>query len=327
MTLVMAKVAASTIKLPGEGKELLAKYAEVYELADVGEAELPNILSRVNVLLCWCGGEFNLTKWIRAMPNLEVIQTFSAGVDHLPYAQIPINVRIFSNAGAYSLPVAEHAWSLILTLAKGVHSRLMDRDRYLNDPAYSPRQLTGKSLLVLGTGGIGTEVARIGKAAFNMRTMGVNRSGRPAAYFDETYPVSRLRDVLPRANVMVIALPLTKRTRGLIGEAELNLLPEDAIVVNVARGDIVKEDDLYRVLTARRGLRYGTDVFWDYGSGESLNPRTGLLNLPNFLGTPHIAGGAQPEVARRAVLMAVENAVRYLRGERPLNEVDRGDYV
>ncbi|MFP3301825.1 MAG: hydroxyacid dehydrogenase, partial [Caldivirga sp.] len=126
----MAKVAASTIKLPGEGKELLAKYAEVYELADVGEAELPNILSRVNVLLCWCGGEFNLTKWIRAMPNLEVIQTFSAGVDHLPYAQIPINVRIFSNAGAYSLPVAEHAWSLILTLAKGVHSRLMDRDRY-----------------------------------------------------------------------------------------------------------------------------------------------------------------------------------------------------
>jgi len=68
MTLVMAKVAASTIKLPGEGKELLAKYAEVYELADVGEAELPNILSRVNVLLCWCGGEFYAIGYVLKPP-------------------------------------------------------------------------------------------------------------------------------------------------------------------------------------------------------------------------------------------------------------------
>lgn len=318
---------ASTIKLPEEGKAQLLKYAEVYELPDLSEAELPSLLSSVEVLLCWCGNEFDLPRWISNMPNLKVIQTFSAGVDHLPYRSIPSNVKIYSNAGAYSVPVAEHAWALILTLAKGVHSRLMDRGKYLRDPAYSPRQLTGKNLLVLGTGGIGVEVAKVGKLAFNMHTIGVNRSGKPAQYFDEVHPVSELRLILPRANVMVIAVPLTKYTRGLIGKEELNLLPDDAIVVNVARGDIVKEDDLYEVLTTRRGLRYGTDVFWDYGSGESLNPRTRLLELPNFLGTPHIAGGAQPDVARNAILTAISNVIRYLRGERPLNEVNREDYV
>ncbi|ABW01513.1 2-hydroxyacid dehydrogenase [Caldivirga maquilingensis] len=323
----MVKVVASTIRLPEEAKVMLSSYAKVYELPNLSEPELIKVLGEVNALLCWCGSDFDLTKWVRYMPNLEVIQTFSAGVDHLPYSSIPSNVKIYSNAGAYSVPVAEHAWALILTLAKGIHSGLMDRGNYLNDPAYSPRQLTGRNLLVLGTGGIGSEVARVGKLAFSMRTIGVNRSGRPAQYFDEVHPISELKGVLPRANVMVVALPLTKYTRGLLGEAELNLLPEDAIVVNVARGDIVKEDDLYRVLTRRRGLRFGTDVFWDYGSGESLNPRTGLLNLPNFIGTPHIAGGAQPDVARNAVIMAVTNLTRYLKGEHALNEVNRSDYV
>jgi len=323
----MVKVVASTIRLPEEAKLMLSGYAKVYELPNLSEPELVKLLGEVNALLCWCGNDFDLTRWVRHMPNLEVIQTFSAGVDHLPYSSIPGNVKIYSNAGAYSVPVAEHAWALILTLAKGTHSRLMDRGHYLNDPAYSPRQLTGRNLLVLGTGGIGGEVARIGKLAFSMHTIGINRSGRLAQYFDEVHPISELRGVLPRADVMVIALPLTKYTRGLLGETELNLLPESAIVVNVARGDIVKEEDLYNVLTRRRGLRFATDVFWDYGSGESLSPRTGLLNLPNFIGTPHIAGGAQPDVARNAIIMAVSNLVKYLKGEEALNEVNRSDYV
>lgn len=323
----MAKVVLSSIRLPEEGRSRLVNYAEVYELPNVSEGELENVLARVNILMCWCGGDFDLVRWISHMRSLEAIQLFSAGVDHMPFSAIPSNVKIYSNAGAYSVPVAEHAWAMILTLAKGLHSRLMDRSSYLNNPWSRPINLSGKTLLVLGTGGIGSEVARMGKAAFNMHTIGVNRSGRPAQYFDETYPVSRLRELLPRANVFVIAVPLTKHTRGLVGEAELSALPTDAIVVNVARGDIVKEGDLYRVLSRRSDIRYGTDVFWNYGSGESLTPKTPLFSLPNFIGTPHIAGGAQPEVARNAVLRAVDNVIRLIKDGTAPNEVDRSDYI
>ncbi len=323
----MGKVVLSTVKLPEDSLKALSNLAEVYELPNLSERGLEEVVPRVNVLMCWCSREFDLAKWISRMANLEVIQTFSAGVDHLPYGVIPGKVRIFSNAGAYSEPVAEHAWAMILALAKGVYSRTMDRHTYLNDPAYSPRRITGANLLVLGTGGIGREVARIGKLAFRMHTIGVNRSGRPVEYFDEVYPSSRLREALPKGDVVVIALPLNKYTRRLIGRQELELLPRGAIVVNVGRGDVVDEEALYEFLSRRRDVRFGTDVFWDYGQGESFTTKTPLLSLPNFLGTPHVAGGAQREVAENAVRIAVNNVLRYLRGEAPLNEVDRSDYI
>ncbi len=188
---------------------------------------------------------------------MKMIQTFSAGVDHLPFAAIPNNIEIYSNAGgAYSVPVAEHAWAMILTLAKGLHKPTLNAREYLNSELTSPpHKITESTLLVLGTGGIGREIARIGKEGFRTYNIGINRSGKPAEYFDEVYPTDKLLDVLPRADIVAIALPLNKYTRGLIGERELRALKRGAIVVNVGRGDVVKEEELYRFL--RRGRTLG----------------------------------------------------------------------
>ncbi len=324
----MGGVVLSTVELPENAREVLRRLgAELYELPRLGEGGLLNILPRVEVLMCWCSDDFDLARWVNSMPNLRVIQTFSAGVDHLPFQAIPSNVRIYSNAGAYSEPVAEHAWALILALAKGLHRPTLAARDYLSNEFTSPRRIIGSTLLVLGTGGIGREIARIGKEGFRTYNIGVNRSGRQVEYFDEVYRTDELRMVIPRADIIAIALPLNKYTRNLIGAEELRLAKRGAIIVNVGRGDVVREEDLYEVLKERPDIRFGTDVWWVHDGREEIPPRTPLTTLPNFLGTPHIAGGAQRDVAERAIMRAVENVARYLRGESPLNEVDRSDYV
>ncbi|WP_243671612.1 hypothetical protein [Vulcanisaeta sp. JCM 16161] len=177
---------------------------------------------------------------------------------------------------------------------------MLNAREYLSNELTSPRKISESTLLVLGTGGIGREIARIGKEGFRTYNIGINRSGKPAEYFDEVHPTSRLLDALPRADIVAIALPLNKHTRGLIGERELRALKHGAIVVNVGRGDVVREEDLYRVLKERRDIRFGTDVWWVHDGREEIPPRTPLTALPNFLGTPHIAGGAQREIAENA---------------------------
>lgn len=319
----------STVELPKRARDLLKDIAdaELIEWPGLGDNERLIALNKTNILLCWCTREFNLSQWIGHMMSLEMIQTFSAGVDHLPFNVIPIHVRIHSNAGAYSVPVAEHAWSMILALAKGLHRITLNAKEYLSNEGTAPRRVSETTLLVLGTGGIGREVARIGKQAFNTHNIGINRTGHPAEYFDEVYPMSMIAEVIPKADIVVLALPLNKHTKGLIGERELRLLKNGTIVVNVGRGDVVREDELYRVLKERLDIRFGTDVWWLHDGHEEIPPRTPFMELPNFLGTPHIAGGAQRDIAEYAMIKAVENVVRYLRGEEPLNRVNREDYV
>ncbi len=324
----MPTVIVSTIELPERARELLRGYdVALYELPRLGKEEWTSALSRAEVLMCWCGREFDLASSINSMPSLRVIQTFSAGVDHLPFPVIPSNIEIYSNAGAYSVPVAEHAWAMILTLAKGLHRQVLNAREYLGNEITSPRRVIESTLLVLGTGSIGLEIARIGKEGFRTHNIGINRSGRPVEYFDEVYPTNQLLDVLPRADIVAIALPLNKYTKGLVGERELRALKHGAIVVNVGRGDVVKEEDLYEVLKERLDIRFGTDVWWIYDGHEEIPPRTPLTALPNFLGTPHIAGGAQRDIAEYAMVRAVENVIMYIRGETPMNRVDRNDYV
>ena len=324
----MTTTIVSTVELPERAREMLRGYnVDLYELPKLSKDEQLSALSKAEILLCWCSREFDLAGNISLMQRLRVIQTFSAGVDHLPFSAIPSNIEIYSNAGAYSVPVAEHAWAMILTLAKGLHRPILNAREYLGNELTSPRKVFEATLLVLGTGGIGREIARIGKEGFRTYNIGINRSGRPAEYFDEVHPTSRLIDVLPRADIVAIALPLNKYTRGLIGEKELRALKRGAIMVNVGRGDVIREEDLYRVLKERQDIRFGTDVWWVHDGHEEIPPRTPLTTLPNFLGTPHIAGGAQRDIAEYAIMRAVENVIRYIRGETPINRVNRDDYI
>lgn len=254
---------------------------------------------------------------ISKMPKLKVIQTFSAGVDDLDFSVIPPHVKVFSNAGAYSLSVAEHAWALILALAKGVGTRK-------RTIVY---EITNKVLLILGAGGIGSEVARIGKTAFRNYVIGISRSFKKPEWFDEKHSMAMLREKIGEADIIVDTLPLNKETRGILNYDLLKNVKQRAIIVNVGRGETVDEEGIYRLLKERPDVRFGTDVFWRKNGREDFY-NTKLWELENFIGTLHTAGAyGNDEVMKRAMFIACLNVKKYIDKGVADNEVRREDYV
>jgi D-3-phosphoglycerate dehydrogenase len=293
----------SSEKLPEKAKQIIQVKDE-----NITEKDLEEAIA----LLTW---PRKIAEYINRMPNLKVIQTFSAGVDDVPFSIIPSNVIIFSNAGAYALPVAEHAFGLILSLAKGINKR----------KRIESYQLNGKAILILGAGGIGSEIAKIAKKGFNMKTIGVSRSFKNPELFDEKYPLDKLNEIIEKGDIIVDALPLNKETYGILNYENLGKMKDKAILVNVGRGETIVEKDIIRILKERPSIRFGTDVFWRVDGNENFDSE--LWNMENFAGTLHTAGGyASKEVLENAMIRACENLAKYLREGKADNEVKVIDY-
>jgi phosphoglycerate dehydrogenase-like enzyme len=260
------------------------------------------------------------------MPNVKLLQSMSAGVDFIDFAAIPQQVTLCSNAGAYKEPIAEHVFGMVLYFGKHLvrnHERL--RSGVL-ETSTDGIFLGEKTIGVIGAGGIGQSVARVAKA-FNMRTLGINTSGRPVENFDVVWKMDRLDDLLRQADVLVVSLPLNNRTRHLIDAQKLGLVKEDCILVNVARGAIIAQDALYAHLKAHPRFKAGIDVWWRYPKkGETFSLDFPFFDLPNFLASPHNADGV-PEAIGHGQEHAFRNVIRYLDGGTPERVVDKADYV
>jgi len=249
--------------------------------------------------------------------NLRAIQCLSAGVENLQFDALPSGVKVFSNAGAYSVPVAEHAWALVMTLAKGTHRPERKTTSYV---------LRGKTLLILGAGGIGSEAARIGKYGFSMRVIGVSRSFKEPELYDERYGLDKLDEVIGGVDVIIDSLPLNKYTKGILNYKNLSKVKRNCIIVNVGRGETVDEEGVYKLLKERKDVRFGTDVFWRRDGKEDFNSK--LWELENFAGTRHTAGAeGSPEILENAIIEAVKNAIEFLKYGKAKNEVKIGDYI
>jgi len=293
--------------LPEEAKRILSGF-EVYE-REAGDG----VLAECQALICWPSRV--RPELLQKMNKLRMVQTMSAGVDGFDFSSLPSGVQVFSNAGAFSDTVAEHAWGLLLGIAKGIH---------LRNVRSTPRALRGKTLLVIGAGGIGTEVARLSKS-LGMRTIGTSRSFKEHDPYDETHAISGLREDVVVADAIVIALPLTKATRGVINYELLLKAKENVIVVNVGRGETVDEEGLLRWLKERPESRYATDVFWKDGSKEVFT--TKAWDLPNFAGTLHNSGTPIGEDLRGPKVAAALNVWRFFDSGEALNRVEIGEYL
>lgn len=312
----VGEVVYSTVKLKPEQRGMIEAYAEVYES---GEAGSQPRLEDVSVLIC---GPVTTVE-LSAMRNLRLIQCVYAGVDALPWSQIPADVIVASNAGSNADAVAEHAFALFLVAAKRVlffDSRVREGNFEIVGES---RMLHGRRLCVLGMGAIGSRIAEIAKA-FKMHVVGYGRSPRSTTTVDEFYTQDRVDDALRGSNYAIIALPLTKHTRGLINYERLSLLKRDGILVNVGRAPIVVKSDLTRFLRENPSFTYATDVWWNI---QNPSEDSDVYSLPNVISTPWVAGAASSrETYEEMLRLAVENVVRYLRGERPLNIVRHEDY-
>lgn len=243
--------------------------------------------------------------------NVKFIQTISAGVDHINFARIQPGTVVASNAGAYSTSVAEHAFGLLLSASKGIviKDNEMKRGIFEQDETIL---LRGKTSLIIGYGGIGSEFAKLAKA-FGMKIISISRSHKDNNS-DEYHSLDELKDLVPIADFILISIPLTKKTHEIINNSILSLTKKKGIWVNVARPEIVQKDDLINFLKQRPDVTYASDVWWD-------EPNVNVPNQPNLIVTPHTAGGRSGEVMENAFREAFLNISRFIRGETPKNIV------
>jgi len=315
-----------------EWLEVLPSRAKTFWLDELDEKELDRIIPSIDAMLVQAWWPDSLTpERISRMNRLRFIQSGWAGVNHIPFKQLGERVMVSSNAGGFSSGVAEFALALMLAAAK----RVVKLDRAMRSGEFDPAhwdsfarevaQLKGRTLGILGYGGIGRAVGSMG-LALGMNLVAFSRHPSTHADIQVLHGRDGLRRVLRTSDAAVIALPLSKLTIGLIGAKELAVMKRDAVLVNVARAEIVEEEAIYRHLVKHPGFTYATDV-WRIKSGkETYSSMFPLMKLSNFIGTPHVAGGSTSLTGEPGEA-AVENLIRYLKGEAPLNVVDPSEYV
>jgi phosphoglycerate dehydrogenase-like enzyme len=254
--------------------------------------------------------------------RLKLIQSISAGTDHYDKDLLRARgIRLASAAGVNAEAVAEHAMALILALSRRLpEARDNQQARHwrgmIGDPSRREDQLTGKTLLIVGMGRIGSRLARLAKA-FDMRVIATRRDPTAgAAGADAVYGAARLNELLGEADIVALACPLTPATENLIDAPALAAMKPAAHLVNVARGRVVDEPALIRALQEGRIAAAALDVAVE----EPLPAASPLWTMPNVLITPHTAGETRA-YEDGVIDILLDNLERLWRGESLRNEV------
>ncbi len=249
--------------------------------------------------------------------RLEWLHLVTAGWDALLKHGAPSAIPISNSSGIWTPVVVEHAFAMLLGLLRSLPQieRGRAQGRWVQDEIRDSLScLRTRTLVVLGMGSIGRAAARIAKT-FDMRVIGVSRTPRTDARVDRAVGVEQLSDVLPEADALLISVPLTPATRHLMGAAELARLKPSAVLINVARGEVVEEAALVRALADGTLAGAGLDVFAE----EPLPPDHPLWRLHNVILSPHVGGYGDPDLLEGLARHFRANLERFLAGE-PLQD-------
>jgi phosphoglycerate dehydrogenase-like enzyme len=256
----------------------------------------------------------------RQLGNLRWYHSYSVGVDRcLSDPGLRELDLIMSNNQRVSAPsIAELSIAMVMTLSKNLHYyQEQQSEKGWNRTARITTDLAGKTMLILGLGGIGTETARRA-SALGMRVIATRNSSRQGPEFVEKVGLSHeMYELAAEADIVVNALPLTKTTNGLIDRKFFDALGPGGYYINVGRGKTTVTEDLVAALNDGRLSGAGLDVM----DPEPLPPDHPLWDAKNVLITPHIAG-RNVDASHRALTIARENLRRYVQGEKLLSVVD-----
>ena len=279
----------------------------------------------------------------KRLRGVQVIQSMMAGVDWItPW--LPPGVTLCDGRGIHDISTSEWVLSVILASLKrlplfrdlqhqqqwtrelsGHDSFLEEDERHTGQYHLLGEDLSGKTILIVGYGSIGAAIesrltpfgVNILRLARSARTLPPSAPGEPSR---EVHPFADLHTLLPQADIVILTVPLTPETQGLIGAPELALMRRGALLVNAARGPVVQTDALVDALNEHR-IRAALDVT----DPEPLPPEHPLWSTPNTLITPHV-GGSTPEFIHRAFHFGAAQVRRYLDGQPLENIVGKGGY-
>jgi len=297
--------------LPFDPAELGDPPSELdYEVVDPAES-VPDSVDRVEIYVPPYSFDPKGVEVMGRMASLRYVQTLTAGVDNVRPA-IPAGVTLCSGRGIHDTSTAELVLTLVLSSLRGVPAFVRAQDRHEWTPGWHPA-LADKTVLLVGYGAIGAAIeARL--SPFECTVVRVARSAR-----DGVHAIAELPSLLPSADVVVLVVPLTDETRGLVDADFLSSMKEGALLVNVARGAVVDNAALLEALRTER-IRAAVDVV----DPEPLPADSPLWDAPGLLISPHV-GGSSSAMWPRAYRLVRDQLHRIAAGEEPVN-IMSGDY-
>lgn len=272
------------------------------------------------------------------VPNLQWLQYHLAGVDRLLESDLvkKEDLKITTLSGANALQVAEHAMALLLAMSRQIPALVAQqlRGQWMSDKnqRYQPKDLRGSTVGIVGYGSIGRQLAYL-LQPFEVRILTTKRNVMEPGYrgyapdenigdpqgelFTRLYPIEALRSMFSECDYVLVTIPLTDSTKGLVGESQLAALKPGAILVDVSRGGIVDHDALIIALQEEKLGGAALDVF----PSEPLPTDSPMWEMPNVLISPHVAGYSQ-DYSEQAVALFIENLKRFLDDKSLFNELD-----
>jgi phosphoglycerate dehydrogenase-like enzyme len=306
------------INSPASLARIQAMAGEVKLIGAGDAAQALAAVSEATAILGFCSAEI-----LAAGPKLRWVQLYSAGAERcVSLPRVQSGEVLVTNMQRVSSPqIAEHVIGLLLALTRGLGPYLANQYQGVWDPLAVPAskrwEIAGRELLVVGLGGIGSEVARRAHA-LGMRVTAIRASGRPGpAFVSEVAKPDALLTLAARADAVVNSAPLTAETRGLFNAEFFAAMPAHGYFINVGRGASVVTDDLVAALSSGQIAGAGLDVT----DPEPLPADHPLWRAPNVIITPHVAAGSD-KLLIRLLAVAEENLRRYLAGEAMLSVVD-----
>ena len=292
----------------------VARHLDVFIDWDLDHFE--RSMRTAEVLVTWDLPTGNLA---RVAPNLRLIHIIGAGVEHLcPMDWVPEGVTVVNNRGAHADKAGEYGLMAVLMLHNRLPAIIGNQQRAHWESLYST-PIGGKTLLVVGAGSIGAAVAHRCRT-LGVHIVGVTRHGRPLDSVDEMHTTDRLNDLLPRADFVFVAAPLTPQTRNLLDASRQALMKRGAGLVNVGRAATVDYDALAANLRSGHLSGAVLDVF----DPEPLPSDSPLWNAPNLVVTPHVSADDGDSYVRLTLELVFRNLERLLAG-RPFVNVVRPD--
>jgi phosphoglycerate dehydrogenase-like enzyme len=260
----------------------------------------------------------SLAPVLAAGTQLEWLHCFFAGVESLLTPAIVASPIVLTNAaGVHAPPIAETVIGMMLAFARALPTfqrQQQERVWFRNVPV---DEIAGRTCGIVGLGGIGRLVAKKAKA-LDMRVIGTKHRAGPVEHVDEVLPDDQLHSMLAQSDYVVVAVPSTPETIGLIGQPELLRMKTSAYLINVARGNVIDQAALITALRDGQIAGAGLDVM----DPEPLPADNPLWTLPNVILTPHCSARS-PRLGERTVQMFADNLARFAAGQPLLNIVDK----
>ncbi|MBC2321226.1 D-2-hydroxyacid dehydrogenase [Listeria booriae] len=277
-------------------------------------------LSEINCIVSY--GSDITEEVLERATNLRWLMVFSAGIEELPHAKLQEkNITVTNVRGIHAIPMAEFAFSYMLSYVKQLpHFAAKQQEHQWGRADHQISELANQTLIIVGTGAIGTQIAHLAKA-FQMKVIGINTTGKQKAPFDKTVQTKDITTVLPEADFIISILPETNATKGFYQKHHFQTMKKSAVFINIGRGSAITEEVLVDIAKQQTIAH----MYLDVTPIEPLPENHALWSFPNVTITPHVSAHS-PRYLYRSFDIWLENLERFQKQEPLLNtrQLDRG---